>query len=98
MNLYVTEKARKALIKGASKSTWINNPVATIVWTTDLDGSRGGWRVGYYDRNKVSDDWIIKISDMEFVIDPIWREKLDGMTLDFFDGYYQVNPRPSKGL
>jgi hypothetical protein len=98
MRLLITEAARTKLVEAMAAITEYH-PVACVGWVSrgvrtkfDPDGSERSspvpphWGVGFYDPANLSSDQITTVSGIPFLRD----ERLDGKTLDFLDGRFDV--------
>jgi hypothetical protein len=98
MRLLITEAARTKLLEAMAAITEYR-PVACVGWVSggvrtklDADGSERSsplsphWGVGFYNLADLSSDDIATVSGIPFLRD----ERLDGKTLDFRDGRFDV--------
>jgi hypothetical protein len=68
-----------------------NSYIAAIVWAEDEAGV-GAWEVGFHLRATVPVEWIESLDHgIELVIEPHWREQLDGKILEARNGYLMVD-------
>jgi hypothetical protein len=70
----------------------LSNPIPTLVWSIDPEGKDPGWMIGSYERNNMDESMIVQIDDMEFVIEPQWRDSLENKVLDIERGFFKVIP------
>ena len=64
--------------------------VPAILWALASERSRDGeWIVGFYERSKIVGDWLVRIDEIEFYVDPVDLPKLAGKTLDFNAGRFE---------
>ena len=88
MVLHVTSDA-SALVR-QHQAQLGDSYVAAIVWAEDEAGI-GAWELGFHVREIVPTDWIESLDHgIELVVEPHWREQLDGKTLDSRNGYLVV--------
>lgn len=98
MKLAITEAARAKLREAMAEITEFR-PVASVGWVSggvrtqrDADGSERSapiqphWGLGFYDPSSLTPDQITVVSGIAFLRD----ERLDGKTLDFKDGRFDV--------
>jgi hypothetical protein len=87
--MYITAPARSQLQRFIEREQSYD-AIPTIVWTTDTGAGSGGWVVGFYDRNKVPDDFVVDANGIEFVVEHQWRDALNGAHLEVIGGYLSV--------
>jgi hypothetical protein len=86
---HITPAARSVL--GAwSKNQDLAGHVPTIVWTGDENGKNWEWSVGGYIRDQVPASALVILDGIEFAIEGSLRDRLDGKTLDYVNGYFFV--------
>ena len=60
-----------------------------VVWAEDEHGI-GAWEVGFHERRIVPAEFIELIDGIEIVVEPHWRDGLQGKTLDIVRNHFRV--------
>jgi hypothetical protein len=89
LDVHITAPARSQLQRFVDREQSYD-AIPTIVWTTDTGSGSGGWAVGFYDRNKIPDDFVVDADGIELVVEHQWREALNGACLEVIGGYLSV--------
>lgn len=89
--MMLTDRAKTKIVSHLKKSELVD-PVAAILWASDLGGVNSGWTVGFYERAQIrmATEWIVVCDNIEFFIDPSDRPKIDGKTLDYVDEKFRI--------
>jgi hypothetical protein len=85
LDLHVTALARSQLQRFMQLEQSYD-AIPTIVWTTDTGAGSGGWAVGFHDRSRIPNDFIVDANGIEFVVEHQWRDALAGADLDVVSG------------
>lgn len=67
------------------------SPMPGIIWGKWEDEPSHRWHIGFYEREKLIEGWIIKASGLEFYTYQDWViSQLNGKVLDYLDGKFIV--------
>ena len=89
LNVSVSPNARTQFVRLIQNERSFN-AIPSIVWATDNASGRAEWIIGFYDRSKVPGDFIVDADGVELVVEPQWREALNGARIDVFEGQLSV--------
>jgi hypothetical protein len=85
--MFISEAAATALRQHLKELGPLFLPA--IVWAEDENGV-GAWEVGFHERGIVPVGFIENIDGVDIVIEPHWRDGLQGKTLDIVRNYFCV--------
>lgn len=89
LNLTIGPDVRRCL-EATVRNERTFDAVPSLIWATDTVSRASGWMVGFYDRKKIGDEFLVDANGFELVVEPQWRSALDGAELKLFKDHYVV--------